>query len=228
MCECGKAARMAKFVEFIGQWVHSKWCPTCDAEKSVSADMKQEHEKQLKIARIIARHVPELYQDAKLAHIQPDILAHIQTKQQGQGIYIWGDVGRGKTYMASALMRQCIEQEKTARRAALKDIIDKIQETFSNRESFGSPEMLYQQLIRPHLLCLEDIGTGKDGGIQSDFNQDVLLKLVDRRIEAKKTTIITSNLSPENLCNAFGTRIYSRISTFLIIKLTGTDRRSSK
>jgi DNA replication protein DnaC len=219
---------MSVYVEMVGKYVHSKWCPACDAEHSMSDSMREAHEKQLKIDRIINRHIPELYQDAQLSHIQPEILAHVQSKQPGQGLYIWGDVGRGKTYMASALMRQCIEQGKMARRAALKDIIDKIQDTFSNRESYGSPEMIYQQLIRPHLLCLEDIGTGTDGRIQSDFNQDVLLKLVDRRLEAKKTTVITSNLSPENLCNAFGTRIYSRISTFLIIELKGVDRRSSK
>ena len=198
--ECGKAPRMSAWVELFGRYVHSKWCPACDAVQSKKAAMKRENEKSLKIGRLIARFIPELYQDAQLAHIPQDILAHVQSKQPGQGIYIWGDVGRGKTYMASALMRQCIEQGKMVRRAALKDIIDKIQGTF---DSYGSAEMIYQQFIQANLLCLEDIGTGKDGGMQSDFNQDVLLKLVDRRIEAKKTTIITSNLEPREYMQCF-------------------------
>ena len=224
MCGCGKGERLAVYVEAFGRWVHSKWCAECDAKQKVIAEKAEAVAKVADIERKIERCIPEIYLGARLADIQPDVLAMLKTKQPEQGIYLWGDVGRGKTHTASAIAINAIQQGKSVKRAAFKDITDKIQETFTN---YGSAEMIYKRYIQANLLVIEDLGTGKTGGIESDFNQETLLKLIDRRSEAKKPTIITSNLSPEILGESFGTRILSRLSTFLIIKLTGTDRRSS-
>jgi DNA replication protein DnaC len=222
MCECGEEERLAKYVGVFGIWVHTKWGPKCEAKEKIKDNRNQRLEKRDKMHRMIQRAIPELFHEAHLFQVPKDVKDYLKTKAGGQGIFFWGMPGRGKTHIACAIMRNFIVRGKRAQRERFKDIVDKIQDTFSKHTS---AEMVYQRYINADLLCIEDLGTGKSDTMQTDFNQDVLLKIIDRRIEAKKTTIITSNLSPDSIRDAFGSRVGGRLRTFLTIEITGRDRR---
>ncbi len=177
-------------------------------------------EKAAKFKRMLRREIPELYLTAKIRDIPKLVLAAIKSREPGQGVYLWGKVGRGKTFIASAIMRHFILNGRRAKRARFRDIAHEIQKTFDGN---GSAELVFEKYISADLLSIEDVGTGKS--IASEFDIETLLKLVDKRMEAKKTTIITSNKNMEGMADCFDTRICSRLMTFLVIEMTGTDRR---
>lgn len=179
-------------------------------------------EKAAKFRRALKREIPELFLNAHISHVSKSALAQIKTREAGQGIYLWGMVGRGKTYIASALMRYYIIGGKIAKRARFRDICHEVQKTFDGN---GSTETVLEKYITADLLSLEDVGTGKS--IASEFDIEILLKIIDKRMEAKKTTLITSNKNMEGMAEAFDTRIFSRLNTFLIIQMTGNDRRKN-
>ncbi len=169
---------------------------------------------------MLKREIPELYLGAHIRYLQKSVLSLIKSRELGQGVYLWGKVGRGKTYVASALMRYFILNGRRAKRARFRDIVHEIQKTF---DGDGSAELVFEKYITADLLSIEDVGTGKS--IASEFDIETLLKLIDKRMEAKKTTIITSNKNMEGVADCFDTRIFSRLQTFVIIEMTGTDRR---
>ena len=225
LCQCGQPC-MSMYVDVFGLWVHTKWCPACEAAGKLVDIRNQRMEKRDKFYRMINRAIPADFRCARVKHIPASVKALLKTKKEGQGIYFWGDVGRGKTYVASALLRNFILRGKTAKGACLKDIIEQLRATFSSNHE--SEKDIYQRYIRTDLLFIDDIGTAKNGNLESDYNQEVLLKLIGRRADQKKMTIVTSNLSPENILAGFGKRIFSRLHKFLIIGMTGRDRRQER
>lgn len=218
-CRCGKP-RMAMWFEHLGRYVWQRACKECEP-KMVLIDIRAARvEKAEKYNRILKRAIPELFLKAHIRHVPDPVLKMIAARERGQGIFLWGKVGRGKTYTACALMRLCIVTGKRARRARFRDIIHEVQHTYTGE---GSTEKVLEQYLAADLLSIEDVGTGKKDA--SEFDTEILLKLIDKRMEARKTTIITSNKNMEGMVDVFDTRIFSRLTTFLIIEMTGTDRR---
>jgi len=218
-CKCGKP-RKGVWFELMGRYIHIALCDDCEAKQELVNVREARIEKAAKFKRMLRREIPELYLDAKIRDITKPVLAMIKSREPGQGIFLWGKVGRGKTYIASAVMRHFIVNGKTAKRARFRDITHEIQKTY---DGAGSAEMVLGKYVTADLLSIEDVGTGK--AIASEFDIETLLKLIDKRMEAKKTTIITSNKNMEGMADTFDTRIFSRLQTFVIIEMTGQDRR---
>ena len=69
---------------------------------------------------------------------------------------------------------------------------------------------------------LDDLGARR----QSDFAEDVLLRLLDYRWNEDLPTLVTSNSSPDELARVWGDRIVSRILGMgAVERMTGPDRR---
>ena len=204
----------------LGRFIHIAYCDACEAKQALIDTRVARVEKAAKFRRMLRREIPELFLHAHIRHVTRPALALIKSKETGQGIYLWGKVGRGKTYIAAALMRFFIVAGRRARRARFRDIVHEIQKTFDDH---GSAEKVFERYVNVDLLSIEDVGTGK--AVASEFDIETLLKLIDKRMESNKTTIITSNKSMETIADTYDTRIFSRLNTFLIIELTGKDRR---
>lgn len=74
-------------------------------------------------------------------------------------------------------------------------------------------------------LVIDDLGIERP----TDYALDVLTNLILCRYEERKATLITSNLSLEEIDKLFGERVASRIASFgEQLYLTGEDRRITK
>ena len=72
------------------------------------------------------------------------------------------------------------------------------------------------------LLILDDLGAEKT----TDWALQSLYIIINKRLSEELQTIITSNLSLDELRDKIGDRIASRIAGMCkIVKLTGRDRR---
>lgn len=151
--------------------------------------------------------------------------------------YLFGEIGTGKTVKAAfmgykARRDWCYEIEGGYRNIMFintSELLLKFRNSYSKRKSILEEDQKEEKDIldiysETDLLILDDFGVEKT----TDWSFQMLYILVNRRYENMKTTIITSNLSLQQLgeqLNDF--RIPSRIQQMCkLIKLTGKDYRS--
>lgn len=144
-----------------------------------------------------------------------------------RNLFITGTPGVGKTHLAQKIMNNTIlEYDKTIPEYEMYKGIDlykmhKCSELMflSRRAKLG--EDLYYECIKVKGLVLDDLGMGE----RSDYVPDIVYIVIDKRIDLGKPTIITTNLSLEQISNSIDRRLASRLSSFEFIELQGKDLR---
>lgn len=162
-----------------------------------------------------------------------------------KGMYLWGNVGVGKTYTMSQIniIRKVkvqnyflkIDQEYSIRIGTYlinwPEHISHLKEMMnSDEEERGSNN----NLKRIEILIIDDIG----GEIASEWMlKDVLLPLINYRYEAKKVTFFTSNYSIPELKDYWNNRIKDKVAIDRVIsrikgmttqkEMKGVDRRNA-
>lgn len=194
-------------------------CPYCNGGEAYVENLKQKAD------------LPETYYDVDMDRFdwtiygvdmsQPKALAekfilnHKEFQQAGFGLYIWSRTrGSGKTYLASAI---CNSMMKTLRRKTrfvnVSQLID------ISKEQDG-----LQQLIDAEVLVLDDLG---QKGTGAEWMGDLLYNIFEGRGNRKRLTIVTSNISPQEL--QIDDRIADRMNGQMIeLKLPEVRVRSMK
>ena len=98
----------------------------------------------------------------------------------------------------------------------------------SNLDENKSKENLYNfydYIYNCDLLIVDDLGTE----VSNTFVSNQLFSFINERNLRKKSTIISTNLSLEQIRDRYSERVFSRIiSTYTACKLSGTDIRIVK
>jgi DNA replication protein DnaC len=95
-----------------------------------------------------------------------------------------------------------------------------IKDNISNRNTYA--EYVKENVLEADLVIFDDIAA-KMG---SEFELTHLLNIIDNRISLGKSNIYTSNLNRQQLYNALGERLTSRVANMSIdIELRGADKR---
>lgn len=142
-------------------------------------------------------------------------------------LLILGPTGTGKTYQAYAALRQIATYPRPTRGVGYRaigwesstyaDILASLRPNARN----DSEEVLKRLRSLP-LLVIDDLGVAKN----SEWVEDVTYRLINGRYEDMRPSIFTSNLAVEQLREALGDRIASRLAeTCTRIVLSGNDRR---
>jgi DNA replication protein DnaC len=150
-----------------------------------------------------------------------------------ESLFIYGKVGTGKTWLASALMR---EQARINTRTfgeetyytddcsfvSLPEFAVMIRDSMDKSSSESEAKIIHKY-SKPRTLFFDDIGAEKT----SDYIRSILFVLIERRNTTMgNRTVITSNLSLSELDKEHGARIASRISEMCrVVRMTGVDRR---
>ena len=177
--------------------------------------------------------MPEKFLSAALSDFSDNLLKTFDSKDN---LFITGTVGTGKTWLLSALMRD------TLAKAEFKPLTRIERPIYPRNSLFVSlPELMlkFRDSMNPNsdltessilarysgdkYLYFDDIGSEKT----TDYVRASLFLLIDRRAnQTTARTLITSNLSLNEIANQHGKRIASRIAGMCkVIKLTGPDRR---
>ena len=97
-------------------------------------------------------------------------------------------------------------------------------ETFENK-SKEDLYNFYDYIYNCDLLIVDDLGTE----VSNTFVSNQLFSFINERNLRKKSTIISTNLSLEQIRDRYSERVFSRIiSTYTACKLSGTDIRIVK
>jgi DNA replication protein DnaC len=178
--------------------------------------------------------IPARYADALPAH--PEVRAwmaelarmaiagrHVVTSvSTGPSLLLLGATGRGKTHEAYGMIRglSLLGVRSRWRVVTAADLYA------SMRPRHGiDSEAVFEEHAGATLLVLDDMGAAKD----SEWTEEINYRLVNRRYERMLPTLWTSNLLPNDLANALGERVASRLAEMTSrVTLKGDDRRYGK
>ena len=142
-----------------------------------------------------------------------------------KNIVMCGASGTGKTYLTKCIAKELIAKNITTLFVSSFDLNNLFLEQHTS--NFGEKNNM-QNLIDVDALIIDDLGTEP---MRKNVTKEYLLILLNERLGKNKSTIITTNLSPDDLLARYEERIFSRIfnkRTTLVLKFDGKNVRLKK
>lgn len=137
-------------------------------------------------------------------------------------LLLFGQAGRGKSFMGNAIAARAIERGIDTLRLTAYRMTEEVMNGFSNN---ASPLPRFTQVP---LLVLDDLGTEP---LIPNVTKESLFAIADQRNTSRLATVYISNLNADELTERYGERIASRITDASItkaIRFTGDSLRGSK
>jgi len=168
--------------------------------------------------------IPARYADAKFNDVPVAIREKfVQIKSTKKGIFIHGAVGVGKTHIAFALKKQ-YDLENPYRLGIFYNTGELLQSTRADmdRQNYDKVRAMESLISAEGVIFLDDLGAESPTG----WVLEQLYTLINTRYMQMRPMVITSNLSLEQIGQALGDRIASRLVEMCdVVELTGEDRR---
>ena len=139
-------------------------------------------------------------------------------------LFLYGTVGTGKSFLSGCIAKELLDKGHSVIYFSAVQLFDLLSEySFDkNKDSLYNP---YEDLYNCDLVIIDDLGTE----IANNFVTSKLFNCLNERQLRKKSTIISSNLSLEELKSLYSDRIFSRVTAnYVFRKLTGPDVRMCK
>ena len=154
-------------------------------------------------------------------------MAKNYVKSFGEGsenLLLIGKTGTGKTHISTAIARELIHKGYDVVYDSAQNIISDFEnDRFKN--GYGREENRSDKYLECRLLIIDDLGTE----FINAFTVSTLYNLLNTRQNRGLPTIISTNLSPEELARKYEDRIYSRIigAGCKVLPFEGKDKRVS-
>lgn len=129
--------------------------------------------------------------------------------KRGQGLLFFGDVDGGKTFAAACIVNALIDKMYPCMITNFGRLINRISDGFEGRQEY------MDSLNNFDLLAIDDLGT--ESG--SAYKDEIIYQILNNRYNAGLPTIITTNLTAEQLkkpTTMGKARIYSRLYEMMI------------
>lgn len=139
---------------------------------------------------------------------------------RGRGLWLWGDVGTGKTTLAMIVSKAAIDAGRSVAIYSLPRLLNLLRESI---ESEGGLLDLLDRLSAVDLLHIDDLGAEN----RTDWVLEQLYSIVNARYEAQKAIVATTNVMPDQLTERLGARTVSRLVEICgdPLALAGVDMR---
>lgn len=136
-----------------------------------------------------------------------------------------GKTGTGKTHVSTAIAKAAIERGHEVLYDSVQNVVSAF-EYDRFKSGYGAYEARGDKYMECDLLILDDLGTE----FVNQFTVSCLYNLLNTRINRGLATVISTNLSPEELSSKYEDRIYSRIvgCDSKVLRFLGDDNRLSR
>ena len=144
-----------------------------------------------------------------------------------ENILLCGTVGIGKTFLSNCIAKEVLDKGHSVLYLSAFQLFDLMaKNSFSGnapKEDFVAKQ--YPHIFESDLLIIDDLGTE----LANSFTLAGFFLVINERILRKKSTIISTNLSPQEILTTYTERTASRIiSNYTMLKLSGSDIRLKK
>ncbi|EET62918.1 DNA replication protein DnaC [Marvinbryantia formatexigens DSM 14469] len=138
-------------------------------------------------------------------------------------LFFYGDTGVGKTFLSHCIAKELLDTTHSVVYFSAQELFELIaQKRFEKTEQ---TEGILDAVYGCDLLIIDDLGTE----LTNTFVNSELFLCINERLTARKSTIISTNLSLKAFKDTYSERIFSRISTsYTMLKLFGKDIRLLK
>jgi hypothetical protein len=145
----------------------------------------------------------------------------IIASRAGAGDSKWGT---GKTMLACAMARMVLEDRRYPRFWYVPDLMDGIRSRF-NSDALETADQFQDAVAREPFLILDDLGAERP----TDWTRERLAVLLNDRYNAQRPTVVTTNYtSAEEIADAVGGAVASRLKTYQWLMVGGEDLRGGQ
>lgn len=136
-------------------------------------------------------------------------------------VFMLGPTGLGKTFLSSCIAKEVLCNGFSVAFDSIQNYLRDIE-----KEHFGRSEGdTLETILNADLVILDDIGSE----FASSFNSSVIYNIINSRTNQGKPTIVSSNLSFDELTKRYDDRIISRLTgMFKPMRFIGNDIRQIK
>jgi len=172
----------------------------CVTEAITICNYEQQRREQAKLNRLFqSARVPRLYEKDSFADydVTPDnreafrAANWIVGDDSGQGLFIYGPRGTGKTMLASIIANERVKKGKPVLFSSVPDLMGDIRATFHK----GNTEETLQSVKSAAFLILDDLGAER----MTEWVGEQLFTIINYRYNEKLPTVITSNYDTEEI-----------------------------
>ncbi len=142
--------------------------------------------------------------------------------KRGKGLLLFGEVGTGKTFYSACIVNDLIEKGYPCMITNFARLVNTISGMYEGKQKY------IDGLNRFDLLVIDDLAAERD----TEYMNEIVYNIIDSRYRAGLPTIITTNLSAEEIKNPADIskqRTYSRLLEMCVpVEVKGKDRRREK
>jgi len=147
----------------------------------------------------------------------------IQFGQTFQNLLFYGDTGLGKTFLCNCIAKDILDKGHTVLYVTAPRIFKLVEDYRFNRDEMDEPDYVIDAVADVDLLILDDLGAEFSTVVTSA----ALFDIINQRLLAKKSTVISTNLSPAEFETNYSDRIVSRFfGYYKMSKFYGDDIRA--
>lgn len=143
-------------------------------------------------------------------------------ENNGENLLFYGTTGLGKTFLSNCIAKSLLDKNKIVIYQTAFTILEILENRRFGKGDKKMEDYQYQLLFDSDLLIIDDLGTE----VSNTFTNAEIFNIVNTRIIGGKKTIISTNLTPNEISQVYTDRIFSRIfDKFLPLKFYGKDLR---
>ena len=141
----------------------------------------------------------------------------------GVNLLFYGGTGLGKTFMCNCIANELLNKEISVLYQTSFSLFETVENhKFNKLNESEENRMNYNMIFDCDLLIIDDLGTE----VSNSFTNAELFNIINERMISEKRTIISTNLSLEQLRDTYSDRITSRVfNNFVPLKFYGKDLR---
>lgn len=142
--------------------------------------------------------------------------------KRGKGLLLFGPVGTGKTFYSACIVNALIDRGYPCLVTNFARMVNTISGMYAGKQEY------IDSLNRFDLLVIDDLAAERD----TEYMNEIVQNIIDSRYRAGMPTIITTNLTDEELKkpkDIHRQRVFSRLLEMCIpVEVDGKDRRRKK
>lgn len=141
-------------------------------------------------------------------------------------LLFYGSTGVGKTFLSNCIAKELLDGAHTVIYLSALSLMEILENhAFKRSDDEHDPDDMYAYILDCDLLIIDDLGTE----MSNTFTNSQLFSCLNDRLLNRKSTIISTNLSLDDLQEIYSERIFSRlVSHYQVMLVIGDDIRIKK